>query len=161
MSKTPYDDLINLALDLKDFEWVKQLIKEKQSFLHSASTNASEFTNKCVAIEDITSNYAVLEPLGLRNLRWDNYDLMYSSLVMISKKSALANEIVGYRILSDEERLVLYGFYLGHDDGYKKGYIEGSMKTYQSLTPKPTNTNEVKTDIKIKKKSWWKFWMKD
>lgn len=153
MNKTPYDDLINLALDLKDFEWVKQLTKEKHAFIKSTQTNTLEFTSKCVAIEDITSNYAVLEPLGLRNLRWDNYDLMYSSLVMINKQSATVKELVSYRVLSDEERIMLYGFYLGHNDGYQKGYIEGSLKTYESITPKSI--------VKVDKKAWWKFWIKD
>jgi hypothetical protein len=131
-----YDQLIDIALDVKDFKWVEQLVHEKKILLKKEGVTIPEF-EYATAVEDIDMYYAVLEEEGLRNINIDSdYDLCYGTIVALMQSFTHQGETVAYQVLEDT------------DVCYLMGYLRGAKETAeQLLQPQP-------------KKPWWKFWQK-
>jgi hypothetical protein len=59
---TPYDDLINFALDKKDFEWVKELVKLKDTIKESELIERELKFEENIDIIKILKEQEILEP---------------------------------------------------------------------------------------------------
>jgi len=134
-----YNQLIDIALDTKDYEWLDQLVKKKKLLLKEEDiiNNEEPQFGYAVTTEDINIYYAVLEEEGLRNINIDsNYDLCYGTIVALMQNFTHQGETVAYQVLEDT------------DVYYVMGYLRGAKETAeQLLQPQP-------------KKPWWKFWQK-
>lgn len=121
-------DLINLALQFKDYEWMKELVKlgedmEASKAVMEKNVKADLFKEESVALESITNTYAVRERIGIRAFNINSeYDRNLSDLVMVERPSYRKGEKVKYRIPSSEEMI----FARGIVNGYILGYSEAN-----------------------------------
>ena len=139
-------DLINLALQFKDFEWIKELMKlednveasgtvmedsvEASSTVMEESVKADLFNEESVALENITNTYAVRERIGIRAFNINSeYDRNLSDLVMVERPSYRKGEKVKYRKPSNEEII----FARGIVNGYVLGYSEANNNLNNQL----------------------------
>lgn len=121
-------DLINLALQFKDYKWVRELMKQKEHVEASdtvmeESVKADLFNEESVALENITNTYAVKERVGVRafNIK-SEFDRNLSDLVMVERPTYRKGEKVRYRHPSNEETI----FARGIANGYVLGYSEAN-----------------------------------
>ena len=121
-------DLINLALQFRDYEWTRELLELEDSMQapNSAmeeSIKADLYTEESVALENITNTYAVREKNGVRAFNINSeYDRNLSDLVMMEHSSYRKGEKVKYRNPSNEEMI----FARGVVNGYILGYNEAN-----------------------------------
>lgn len=142
-------DLINLALQYKDYEWVKELTKQEEPVKASdavmeKSAKADLFTEESVALENITNTYAVRERIGIRAFNINSeFDRNLSDLIMVERPSYRKGEKVKYRNPSSEEMI----FARGIVNGYVLGYGEAN-NTLNSQLMEYFNAMESQTSKK-------------
>lgn len=121
-------DLINLALQFKDYEWIKDLLKQEEeakavSESIKGNVKAGLFNEESVALENISNTYAVREKIGIRAFNINSeFDRNLSDLVMLEHPSYRKGEKVKYRSPSNEEMI----FARGIVNGYVMGYSEAN-----------------------------------
>lgn len=128
-------NLMDLALKYRDYEWLKELLKEKEQLetLEQAadeSTGAGMFNEEAVALEDILAPYAVKEKNGLRAFNIDSdFDRNHSDLVLTEKPPYHRGEKVRFRNPSNEELIYIRGMM----NGYMSGYDEANYSLNSQL----------------------------
>jgi hypothetical protein len=151
MKEDAYEQLINIALETKDFKWVKELQKQKAQEIidYKANTENNEYIISGTAFEDLTSQYVVIEEHGVRNIRFESeYDICYGKVGLTDGKLVYKGQNVKYRDINDGERYYLFGWF--------RGYIEGSSR-FSTFSPSIEKTPMDKT---TKTNHWWKLWNK-
>jgi len=153
MKEDAYEQLINIALETKDFKWIKELQKQKSQEMLKNLTN-NEYIISGTAFEDLTYNYVVIEERGIRNIRFESeYDIIYGKVGVTNGEIVCKGQNVKYRDIKDEERCYVLGYLRGYYDSLKVPY---SYKNNQTISPpiqKPTEVKNVENNIKNKK--WW------
>jgi hypothetical protein len=133
-------DLINLALQYRDYEWVKELLKlEKSEEAEGKGVKPDKteervkvdiFNEESIALEAITSTYAVKEKSGLRAFNINSeYDRNMSDIVFVEKPAYKRGEKVSYRVPTNEEII----FARGMVNGYVTGYGEANNRLNSQL----------------------------
>lgn len=150
-----YDYLINLALEQKDYKWVQELVKLKEEEKLESKTIKQEFSlPTAIALEDIISPYAVLEPQGLRNINADsNYDMMYKDIVFVGNTPR--NEV-----FAKEKQSVPYYVFIGDELVFVRGYLIGFREGFDTSSDEIEKyfEEEESKDVKNNNKQWWQFW---
>lgn len=117
-----YDDLINLALDIKDYNWARKLVFEKdnsdsENFIHTEPVHES------IALTDIFYIYAAKETGGLREIIYaSESDIMNAVLVRLSENQidsknkylVKKDQLVEYVDISLEEAEIVKHYLLGY-----------------------------------------------
>jgi hypothetical protein len=168
-------DMIDLALQMKDFEWAKQLQEEKDrpqeikvdyNSLHKQVESDSKYNEVGKALEDITSQCIVKTYEGLRNINlFSEYDRLDSQIVVAEKDSYKKGETIKYYSPDIETLYYLKGYYQGYYNCYTQNYNESQRdKTlYNSLNDAIKNKDYYMNkyfellEEKYNKK-WYKFW---
>ena len=128
-------DLINLALQFRDYEWIKELMAletepEAAGNAMEGNVKADLFNEESVALENITNTYAVRERMGIRAFNINSeYDRNLSSLILVERPSYRKGEKVRYRNPSSEEMI----FARGIVNGYVLGYSEANNNLNNQL----------------------------
>lgn len=137
-------DLINLALQFKDYEWVKELV-ELENNVEVPNTAVEErarddlFSEKSLALENITNTYAVREKSGIRAFNINSeFDRNLSDLVMVERPSYKKGEIVKFRTPSNEEiifaRGIVNGYILGYGEA-NNNFNKQLMQYFNAIEP--------------------------
>lgn len=146
-------DLINLALQFRDYEWIKELLKqEEEDKVSNASAskndsaerndNASRnvkaglFDEESVALENIINTYAVREKIGIRAFNINSeFDRNLSDLVMLERPAYRKGEKVRFRSPSNEELIFARGIVNGYVLGYSEANntLNDQLKEYISV----------------------------
>lgn len=178
-------DLMDLALQMKDYEWAKQLQDEdtKEVKVNYNSLNSqiqsdkhietdSKYNESIIALEDITTNIIVKTNEGARNINiMSEYDRLESDLGITEKQSYSKGEYVNFYSPDTDELCYLRGYY----NGYYYGMLHTNNQNYetinnlQSLCNKYEQLLDVESKLKnyymeecnknkdINKK-WYQFW---
>jgi hypothetical protein len=157
-------DLMDLALKFKDYEWVKELVRQMEqpeSPQRDSNENASigVYIKEGIALEDIFNTYAVKENAGIRSFNINSeFDRNNSELVLVEKISYKKGEQVRYKIPTINELTYIRGMVNGYMMGYKESQkiINNQMiQFYNSVTaqiPKTQSTTKGKLKKDQKKK---------
>jgi len=130
-----YNQLIDIALDHRDFEWVKKLVKEREESTNNISTNKLIYP-KAKALEDLHYNYVVKENHGLRNIIMSSEDdIINSEIVQIKNCQyeaqndlyAKQNSDVEYETYDSSSQIVLKYYLKGWKEGVKYGFDIGKL----------------------------------
>jgi len=149
-------DLINLALQFRDYEWTRELLELENSV--QAPTSIVEesvklYTEESVALENITNTYAVREENGVRAFNINSeYDRNLSDLVMVEHSSYRKGEKVKYRNPSNEEMIFARGIANGYVLGYNEAINNLNNQFMDYFNSVESQTVKKKADVGVKKK---------
>ena len=140
-----YDDLIDMALDMKDEEWFKELLKKKNEYIDYKNNEQKEvisknketvskdnvfkyiYDNKSIALEDLKWDICVKLEYGIRNIV-SGEDILLNHIVKINNNNKIIKrkEEVFYSDIEDLNKLVILGYYLGMNS--MKDHIVNTFK---------------------------------
>lgn len=164
-------NIIDLALDLKDFKWAKELSKK----LTSTKENENDLHNnkiKYIADMDMKNNTPVYLENNLAKIPLSDKELE-NDLVMAKSKnnndSIKKDEIIDIEYLSSEEQYSYKLFYMGWIQGRSNAVeLYENNKKLRKIIDEYTElvnmyekqVNDLNNYIKILKgeKKWWQFW---
>lgn len=154
-------DLINLALKMKDYEWAKELMKQSEDLdnkkLEFNLDKKMEFNiEESIALEDISTQYAVREKVGLRGFNINSdYDRNSSDLVITEKDSYQKGEKVNFVVPAKEELIFIRGTFSGYLMGLGEAYkiLNSQILNHFASKEGQSNTNEgnIRKQVKPRK----------
>lgn len=179
-------DLMDLALQMKDYEWAKQLQNEKYneevkvdyaSLSKKIESNKhietdSKYNQSLIALEDITTNIIVKTNEGARDVNiMSEYDRLNSDIGVAEKQSYNKGETVKFYSPDNEELYFLKGYY----QGYYNGMLHTNNQNYETINHLQSLCDKYKqlldTESKLKNyymkecnknidanKKWYQFW---
>jgi hypothetical protein len=109
MKEDVYEQLINIALETKDFKWIKELQEQKAQEIVDYKENVTNngYIISGTAFEDLNGSYVVIEEHGVRNIRFESeYDISYGKVGLTDGKYSFKGQNVNYREITDEERVI-------------------------------------------------------
>jgi hypothetical protein len=176
-------DIIDLALQMKDFEWAKQLqeenlnhkkvndVKIDYASLHKQVESDSKYNNSAIALEDITSVWLIKLNNGVRNLNFiSEIDRTETEILIAEKDKYNKNEMVKYYIPDFETQCYLKGYIQGIYQQYLNNQNNDILLQYKELADLYKATLDIETkrtqyykneydSLTINKsKKWYKFW---
>ena len=101
-----------------------------------------------IVLEDLNSNYAVIDEHGISNLVDDTNDVVMNREIVYCFDLYKKGELGKYMYLDYEEQ------------SYVKGFLVG-QKMYQDMTIELLDNMINEIDEEEKKKKWWQFWKRD
>jgi hypothetical protein len=177
---------MDLALQMKDYEWAKQLQDEehtKEVKVDYASLNNqiqsdkqvetdSKYNQSIIALENITTNIIVKTNEGARNVNiMSEYDRLDSDIGVAEKQSYSKGENIKFYSPDVEELYYLKGYYQGYYDGILQISYQNyeTINNLQSLCDKYKQLLDVESNLKnyyMEKcnknvdtnKKWYQFW---
>lgn len=137
-----YNELIDKALELRDFEWVKELVKLRDEELSNDKSNEIKVEYPTLkALEDLHDAYVVKEKHGLRNIIMSSQDdIMNSEIVELKDYKykdgiyAKQNSEVKYQTFDEGSQVVIKYYLFGQSVGVNFGYNLG-RESVGSLRP--------------------------
>lgn len=168
-----FDFLIDKALDMKDFEWVKELQHKKNTYIDNIQIPTEdckkEYYNNTTVLEDMTCAYGNLTEMGIVNINFQSKDNILNSNIVECSEKYKKGEVARYKLLDEYEQTYVKGYWIGYiessnqDDGkdlvgsdYGEGFLEGYRICENAY--KITIENIKKANEKPSKK-WWQFWL--
>ena len=168
-----YDFLIDKALDMKDFEWVKELQQSKDKYenieyIEKINNDNKNYSNRITVLEDMINNYGNLTDRGIININFQSKDNILSANIIACKKKYKKGQIAKYKSFDEYEQVYIKGYWIGYLESiglsnnthpetlsYDKGYLKGwneCANIYTTVIDKMKNTDEKPI------KKWWMFW---
>jgi hypothetical protein len=132
-----YNQLIDLALDMKDFKWVEELVKKREEN-KAKQREVKPSYPEAKALEDLNDPYVVKEDYGLRNIIFSSEDdISYANIVELKNYSydsssgvyIKQNEQTQYKQLDEANRTAIRCYLLGYAIGVRYG---SKIKEYEN-----------------------------
>jgi hypothetical protein len=177
---------MDLALQIKDYEWAKQLQDEdytKEVKIDCASLNKqiqsdkqveidSKYNQKIIALEDITTNIIVKTNKGARNINiMSEYDRLDSDIGVTEKQSYCKGEYVKFYSPDTDELYYLKGYYQGYYDTISQISNQNyeTINNLQNICDKYKQLLDIESELKNyymaeynknkdTNKKWYQFW---
>ncbi len=165
-------DLMDLALQMKDYEWAKELQQEKNTneiridyaSLHNQIESESKYSESAIALEDIITSWIIKWNNGVRNLNlMSEVDRIDTEILLAEKDKYNKGEIVKYYIPDFETQCYLKGYLQGTYQQYLNNQNDNTLLHYKSIAESYCEVVKDKAD-KIDNndfkplKKWYQFW---
>lgn len=138
-----YNQLIDKALELRDYDWVKELVKlrDEENIIIKSNKNKIEYPT-LKALENLNDVYVVKEKHGLRNIIMSSQDdIMNSEIVELKECEykdgiyAKQNSEVKYQSFDEGTQIVIKYYILGQTVGVNLGYNLGKEANLSLFKP--------------------------
>lgn len=118
-------DIIDLALQFKDYDWAKELLEEKYQKKEPEIEESliTLFDKVSIALDSLATQYAVKEHNGIRSFNINSFfDRNEAELVLVEKPPYAVGDAVKYYIPTKDELTYMRGTVNGYHMGYRDAY---------------------------------------